>query len=153
MVEDGRAGYRVLTPLALADGQAVIVDRGWVPKAFGADAVLPDVRVDNRPRTITGRLDRLPRPGIALATTPEDKDAGWPRVVQFPSADELSAALGMDLVNGVVLLDADAPDGFVRNWRPSDFGPERHLGYAVQWFALAGTLVVAYLAWSFRRSD
>lgn len=152
MVDGGRAGYRVLTPLVLGDGRAVIVDRGWVPKSFGARAALPEVAVGDRPRSVTGRLDRLPRPGIALAGDSAGP-SGWPRVVQFPSSDELSGALGLPLVNGVVLLDADAPDGFVRNWRPSDFGPERHLGYAVQWFALAGTLVIAYLAWAFRRSD
>ena len=74
-------------------------------------------------------------------------------MVQFPSRDELEKALGLDLVPGLVLLDADQPDGFRRNWRPSDFGPERHIGYAVQWFALAITLVVLFLAWSFRKSD
>jgi len=52
-----------------------------------------------------------------------------------------------------VLLDPAAPDGYRRNWRPSDFGPERHIGYAFQWFALAVTLVILYLAWSFRTSD
>ena len=150
MVEDQQAGYRVLTPLLLADGRAVMVDRGWVPKAFGSGAGLPEVRVDPAARTVTGRIDRLPRPGIEL----EDAGGGgWPRVVQFPSADELSEALGMPLVPGLILLDPEAPDGFRRNWRPSDFGPERHVGYAVQWFALAVTLVIAYLAWAFRKTD
>ena len=38
----------------------------------------------------------------------------------------------------IVLLDADLPDGYEREWRPAiGFGPERHFGYALQWFALA----------------
>jgi surfeit locus 1 family protein len=150
MVEEQQAGYRVLTPLLLADGRAVLVDRGWVPKAFGQEAGLPDVGVDGSPRAVTGRIDRLPRPGIELEG---GQGTGWPRVVQFPSADELSEALGRPLVPGLILLDAAEPDGFLRNWRPSDFGPERHVGYAVQWFALAVTLVILYLAWSFRKTD
>ena len=149
MVEDGQAGYRVLTPLSLAEGLAVLVDRGWVPRDFSSD-VAPLIDVGAEPRTISGKLDRLPRPGIQLETT---LAPGWPKVVQFPSRDELEKALGLDLVPGLVLLDADQPDGFRRNWRPSDFGPERHIGYAVQWFALAITLVVLFLAWSFRKSD
>lgn len=149
MVEDGQAGYRVLTPLLLREGVAVLVDRGWIPRDFSTD-VAPVISVDAAPRSVTGKLDRLPRPGIRLETT---LAPGWPKVVQFPSRDELAGALGLRLVPGVVLLDADQPDGFRRNWRPSDFGPERHIGYAVQWFALAITLVVLYLAWSFRKTD
>jgi len=151
MVEGQQAGYRVLTPLLLADGRAVMVDRGWVPKAFGSGAGLPDIGVGGSPRAVTGRIDRLPRPGIELGGG--SGDGGWPRIVQFPLADELAEALGMPLVPGLVLLDPEAPDGYVRNWRPSDFGPERHVGYAVQWFALAVTLVIAYLAWAFRKTD
>jgi surfeit locus 1 family protein len=149
MVEDGQAGYRVLTPLLLADGVAVLVDRGWIPRDFSSD-VAPVIGVNAEPRNVSGKLDRLPRPGIQLETT---LAPGWPKVVQFPSGDELSAALGLQLVPGLVLLHAGQPDGFRRDWRPSDFGPERHIGYAVQWFALAITLVVLYLAWSFRKSD
>lgn len=148
-VEDSQAGYRVLTPLLLAEGVAVLVDRGWLPRDFSTDAA-PPIEVDAAPRTVQGKLDRLPRPGIDLDTT---LAPGWPKVVQFPSRDELEEALGLRLVPGLVLLDADQPDGFRREWRPSDFGPERHLGYAVQWFALAITLVVLYLAWSFRKTD
>lgn len=149
MVADGQAGYRVLTPLLLADGVAVLVDRGWIPRDFSTD-VAPVINVSAEARSVSGKLDRLPRPGIQLETT---LAPGWPKVVQFPSRDELEEALDLRLVPGLVLLDADQPDGFQRDWRPSDFGPERHIGYAVQWFALAITLVVLYLAWSFRKTD
>lgn len=149
MVEGGQAGYRVLTPLLLAEGHAVLVDRGWVPRDFSA-AGPPLIEVDGMVRTVAGLLDQLPRPGIALETRSQP---GWPKVVQFPDLDELSAALGLALVPGLLLLEPTAPDGYRRNWRPSDFGPERHIGYAFQWFALAATLVILYLAWSFRKSD
>lgn len=149
MVAGGQAGYRVLTPLRLDDGRAVIVDRGWVARDFSA-AGPPPIPVGNELRTVSGRLDQVPRPGIALDTV---MAPGWPKVVQFPTLDELSVALELELVPGLLLLDAAAPDGYRRDWRPSDFGPERHIGYAVQWFALAVTLVILYLAWSFRTSE
>jgi surfeit locus 1 family protein len=149
MVEGGQAGYRVLTPLLLGEARAVIVDRGWVPRDFSA-AGPPPVEVPESMRTVAGLLDRMPRPGIELDTAIAP---GWPKVVQFPTLDELSAELGLELVPGLLLLDPAEPDGYRRDWRPSDFGPERHIGYAVQWFALAVTLVILYLAWSFRQSD
>jgi surfeit locus 1 family protein len=149
MVEGGTAGYRVLTPLLLEEGTAVLVDRGWVPRDFSA-AGPPAVDVDAAPRTVAGQLDYMPRPGIALAT---EIAPGWPKVVQFPDLDELSSVLGLRLVPGLLLLDAAEPDGYRRDWRPSDFGPERHIGYAFQWFALAVTLVILYVVWSFRKSD
>jgi surfeit locus 1 family protein len=149
MVEDNQAGYRVLTPLQLAEGRAVLVDRGWIPRDFAAVGP-PAIGVGTEPRSVTGRLDRLPRPGIALAA---ELPPGWPKVVQFPTLEELSGALGLELVPGLLLLDPEQPDGYQRAWRPSDFGPERHVGYAVQWFALAATLVLLYLAWAFRRTD
>jgi surfeit locus 1 family protein len=149
MVEAGRAGYRVLTPLELDDGRILVVDRGWVGKDF-ASAALPDVAVDGAPRRVTGRLDHLPRAGIDLA---RNTPTGWPRVVQFPVAGELAEALDAEVVPGLLLLDADQPDGYRREWRAAESGPERHVGYAVQWLALAVTLVVLYLAWAFRKGD
>lgn len=149
MVEDGQAGYRVLTPLRVGEGVAVLVDRGWVPRDFSAREP-PAIGVDEGTRTVTGILDHMPRPGIALAI---ELRPDWPKVVQFPTLEELAGALELRLVPGLLLLDRAAPDGFRRDWRPSDFGPERHLGYALQWFALAATLVILYLVWSFRTSD
>ena len=64
----GRPGYQVLTPLITPDGD-VLVNRGWVP-ADGNRAVLPDVGVDDTPREVIGRIERLPRPGIRLASIP-----------------------------------------------------------------------------------
>jgi len=149
MVRDGQSGYRVLTPLRIGEDTALLVDRGWVARDFSRDA-LPEIDVAARTRTVSGKLDRLPRPGIALET---ELAPGWPKVVQFPTLDELSEALGIGLAPGLLLLDASEPDGFRRDWRPSDFGPERHIGYAVQWFALALTLVILFLAWSYRKTD
>jgi len=149
MVEGGQAGYRVLTPLLLDERRAVLVDRGWVPRDFSASGP-PPIGVAESARTVSGLLDRMPRPGIELDT---EMAPGWPKVVQFPTLEELAATLDLELVPGLLLLDAAEPDGYRRDWRPSDFGPERHVGYAVQWFALAVTLVILYLAWSFRKSD
>jgi surfeit locus 1 family protein len=146
MPREGVPGAHVLTPLLRDDGSIVIVDRGWI--AMGGDrATLPALPVDEAPRSVTGRADRLPRPAVELAAPPA---TGWPRLVSFPTTAELSAALGADVHPQVVLLDADQPDGFGRDWRPPGMPPERHVGYAVQWFGLAVAVAVTWFVLSFR---
>jgi surfeit locus 1 family protein len=142
------AGVEVLTPLVLDDGSAVIVNRGWLP--YGRTRQdLPSVAVDGEKRTITGRIDELPRPGIWLKGPAA---TGWPRLVQYPRMEELSAALGRELAPRQVLLDPGVPDGYVRAWSVPGAPPDRHLGYAVQWFAFAAVAAAIWLVLSFRKT-
>ena len=145
-LRNGQAGYHVVTPLLRADGSAVMVDRGWVP--LGADrSQRPDVAVGGEPRAVTGRLDGLPVPGLRLGEARAPDSAGWPLVLNFPVTADLEAALGEPVEARILLLDADQPDGYERAWRPSmGFPPERHLGYAIQWLALALVVLVAFVA-------
>lgn len=152
MIHDGSAGYHVLTPFATAAGPVVIVNRGWVAKDYGGE--LPTLALDDEPRVVSGRVGRLPRPAIHVGETAPG--AGWPRVVHFPTPADLDGLLagvldGRELVEPVILLDADAPDGFVRAWQPTGTGPERHLAYALQWFAFAATLAAIWLVMFLRR--
>jgi len=147
MSHAGQAGVQVLTPLVLSNGSAVLVNRGWQP--FGATRkVLPAVAVPDGLRTVSGRLDELPRPGIRLDAP---QAAGWPRLVQYPRMEELSAMLGRELRPRMILLDAGLPDGYVREWTVPGTTADRHLAYAVQWFAFAALAAAIWLALSFRR--
>jgi surfeit locus 1 family protein len=145
----GQAGYRVLTPFRRADGGPLLmVDRGWVP--LGLDRRrLPEVAVSGDRRNVTGRLDGLPVPGLRLGAARAPGAEGWPLVLNFPVEADLEAALGAPVEARIVLLDADQPDGYQRVWRPAlGFPPERHLGYAIQWLALALVVLVAFVATS-----
>lgn len=148
----GRPGYRVLTPLARADGHGwILVDRGWVPLGATRED-LPDVAVGVREREVSGILDVLPIPGLRVGPAASPGAGGWPRVLLFPTEADVESALGVNVESRIVLLDAGAPDGFERKWRPSlGFGPERHLGYAIQWFAFALVTVVLFVALNLRR--
>ena len=147
MSHESVAGVEVLTPFFLDDGTAVIVNRGWLP--FGATRQdLPDVAVDGERRTIVGRVDELPRPGIWLKAPPA---TGWPRLVQYPKMDELAAALGRNLAPQQVLLDPGVPDGYLRAWTVAGTTVDRHIGYAVQWFAFAAVAGALWFVLSFRK--
>lgn len=149
--QQGRAGYRVVTPFELEQGGWVLVDRGWVPIGQ-TRADLPEIPVGTEVRTLAGRLDLLPRAGVQL-DTPDNPGGKWPRVMSFPQPVAVERALNRRLLKGVLLLDPVQPDGYERVWEAHfNFGPERHIGYAVQWFALAVAAVVIYLILGFRRS-
>jgi len=148
----GRAGYEVLTPLALEDGRVLLVDRGWV--AFtGYRARLPDVRLEAPGIvTLTGRIDTLPAAGLALGRMPPDRVGPWPRVTSYPQMGELAQALGHALAARILLLDPQAPFGYVRDWQPPGLSPARHWSYAVQWWGFAATLFVIWVVLSSRES-
>jgi surfeit locus 1 family protein len=77
----------------------------------------------------------------------------WPRVLLFPTEADVESALGVEVESRIILLDAGVPDGFERKWRPAlGFGPERHLGYAVQWFAFALVAIVMFVALNLKRA-
>jgi surfeit locus 1 family protein len=147
-VAGGQNGYEVLTPLR-SGNSAVLVNRGWLPAAADRSQ-LPDVTVAGGERAVAGRLDRLPRPGLTMTAPP---GAGWPRRMLFPTAEEISAALGYRVHDYQLLLAPEEPHGYQRRWEPQIMSPRQHLGYAVQWFALAAALGVIYVALNLKRPD
>ncbi|HXW10803.1 MAG TPA: SURF1 family protein, partial [Steroidobacteraceae bacterium] len=149
----GRPGYRVLTPF-VRDGAArlLLVDRGWVPLGASRDELPRVADVTTERRAVSGRLDQLPAPGVRVGQASTPGDQRWPRVLNFPLPRDLEQALGQPVESRIVLLDPAAPDGYERVWRPSlGSGPERHLGYAIQWFAFAIVALVLFVALSLRR--
>jgi surfeit locus 1 family protein len=75
----------------------------------------------------------------------------WPKLTTYPNSDELSAALGRKIEPRVVLLDAAAPHGYVRDWHPPGLSPTRHWSYAVQWWSFAAAAIVIWVVLSVRR--
>jgi surfeit locus 1 family protein len=65
---------------------------------------------------------------------------------------EIGEQLGDQPYPMQLLLDANNTDGFLRDWRPTVMGPERHLGYAVQWFGLAVTLMIIYIVVNMKKT-
>lgn len=152
-VYQGRAGYQVLTPLRLAHSDAVVlVNRGWVPQG-ATRADLPALPLPSDTLVgIEGLID-FPPDNVFTLGEGEDRDPGWPKVLQRVRLELQAEQLHARVLPMVLLLAPEQPGGFVRAWTPVVIGPERHLGYAVQWFALALALVILYMLANLKRGE
>jgi len=138
---DGKVGVELLQPFQdQATGLWLLVNRGWLP-AGATRAQLPDIPpVPVQVRWI-GYLYQVP--GKPLVLGREEPAAGWPQVVQQIDRVQLERRLGRALFPDVVRLESSP--GLDTTWTMVNLTPQQHLGYAVQWFALATALAILTL--------
>jgi surfeit locus 1 family protein len=147
-VLDGQPGFRVLTPLRLENGEAVLVNRGWIPQ--GRDrSHRPPLPAPAGSMTVTGNIDRFPAVGYRLEGA-EIPAPGWPALVQLAESEPLGERLGYRLRPYQVLLAAGEPGGFQLTRRQLDLHPETSQGYALQWFSFAVATLILYLWYGFK---
>lgn len=139
-MRNGRPGFEVLTPVALDGGGWALVNRGWI--AAGATrAQLPEIPPVPASVHWIGYLYRVPGKPLVLG---RDEPAGWPQVVEQIDRAQLERRLGQTLFPDVVRLE-NSP-GLDTTWTMVNLTPEQHIGYAVQWFAMAAALAILILA-------
>lgn len=147
---DGRVGVRAYRVFAIAGGPAVLVDLGWV--AIPGDRRMPTVPRDAARTRLTGLLLPPPAKGLALG-----EPAALPHgdlLVTWVDPVALRARLHAPTLAPRVLRPApEAGFGFERDFDilPNTMPPERHVGYAVQWFALSATVLVTAVVLTLRR--
>lgn len=142
-----RPGAHAWAPLRLVDGSVVIVDRGWLPLA---DTPAPPPA---GPQRIAGQWRALPRPGMRLGSGAVDCTTVGERLT-YPTVEQLRCRLGPGLREGMLELDPDQPGAYVRAALPvgaEAVPPQRHYGYAAQWWAFAATLLGLFLKLNLRR--
>jgi surfeit locus 1 family protein len=149
----GQAGYHVLTPLRLGDGEVrVLVNRGWVP--LGQDrAVLPRIETPQGMVEVTGLAAVPQTKGFHLGGVVPPGE-GWQPVWQYLDLDVYRSRVSFPVQPVAILLDPDSSGGgFVRQWARLDAGIATHQGYAFQWFMLAVALAAIYILLNTRKTD
>ena len=139
----GRFGYEVLTAFVPADaGRAVLVDRGWVA---GDPARLqrPQIAAVEGEVDLTGSVYR---DTARFHFVDNPHETHWPKLIENLRMDDLQQQFAAPIFPFVVRLDAAMPGAYRTEWQvfPNGFGPERHIAYAVTWFALAAILAVIW---------
>lgn len=148
----GLSGYYVYTPLKLADGRALFVNRGFVPFDRKEPATRPEGQIAG-PITITG-----------LARDPLDRKPSWivpendlaKNIYYWKDLAVMARESGYQPPSDVIPFFVDADDA------PNPGGlplggvtiinlPNNHLQYAITWYGLAAALVGVFGYWLWRR--
>lgn len=141
----GIPGYFVLTPFRLqVQGQWVLVNRGWIPLQGDRQRV-PQIVTEEKEEEITGLARPAYRPALMLGEDePERLSATVWRVLSV-DPKRLAHQVKRSLLPFVIELDAKNCSGTRCEWRIPGTGEERHIAYAVQWFAFAGVVLALWL--------
>jgi cytochrome oxidase assembly protein ShyY1 len=146
---DATVGFEVLTPLVMADGSAVLIDRGWLPPAAGGARSAPSVpSAPSGPVTVSGRL-RLPE-SRPTPVTVVDGRLDTRRI----SPPALADRLPYPVYSAYVQLDRQTPaaDPAFKPMPASHEWAWLNAGYVVQWWMFAA-LTLAGLLWAIRREN
>jgi surfeit locus 1 family protein len=133
-------GTQLIEPLQRTDGEAVLVDRGWVPDKPAA-AMAPS----HGEATVQGYIHPADKPGWFSAP---DSPATRQFYTLDPSA--IGQALGLQRVAPFVLIamGTKPPLGYPDPAQHLPQPQNNHLSYAITWYGLAVALVVIFVVWA-----
>jgi len=146
----GKIGYEVYTPFHIKNSNAVIlVDRGFVPLSGRNRNSKPALNFPHK-TMITGLLNLPPR---YYAKGQMINDAALhPLIrVEFIDLGALSKLLHHPLMPYILQLSESDDAAYAITWQSSIMPKEKHLAYALQWFALSVTLLVLLVALNMRK--
>lgn len=139
--------YRVFQP---DHGASLLVDMGWLP--LPPNRQMPLIPTpDAQPVTLRGLLAPPPATGIAMGADHSVLDTRRWLLTRIDRA-ALATALGQPLATRVLRLDPDLAIGYARDLDvlSNTLTPDKHRGYALQWFGLAVASVVTTFLLAFR---
>lgn len=143
----GRPGYEVVTPLKLADGRVVLVNRGWIPAGATRD-VLPSAPPPAAAVTVEGRVN-VPTSRYLELRGDAVQGALW----QNLDPGRFTQATGLPVLPIVIeqTRPIDGTDTIARTWPAPDVGADKHRIYMLQWYAFAALAAFLWLFFTFRR--
>lgn len=138
----GEVGYLALQLTKGSNGQFVLLERGFVVAPNTRD-VLPKVDWLQQPFIVEGRL-------YMRSANPLSRDlymeTGVPSRIQNLNIAQLEEAWQIEIEPYVLQPDVKASQltdwQYAQPWQPVSLSPDKHTGYAVQWFSMAGVLLL-----------
>lgn len=148
-----QVGVRFYCAFQPEAGPALLVDLGWRP--IGPDRALPEGGCPLGRHGVSGLL--VPPPAVGLRLGPglveQAGGQGWLATRLEPAAVSAAWRLPSPLSPRVLRLDPALPLGYERDLAllANTLPPEKHRGYAIQWFGLAVAALVITVLLNLRR--
>ncbi|MGH8108646.1 MAG: SURF1 family protein [Arenimonas sp.] len=138
--------YRVFQP---EQGRAILVNLGWL--VVPGDRSMPKLEKIVGTYQLSGLLVEPSSPGIAIGPAYVKSNPEYWLLTRM-SLEQLATDLQTPLATRVLRLDPDLPMGHARdlNVLPNTLPPEKHRGYAVQWFGLCLATIILTLVLGMR---
>jgi surfeit locus 1 family protein len=137
---NGRVGFFVVTPLLLdGRGEAVLVQRGWVPRDMQERSRLPPLPAVPAAVELQGRLAASPSRLYEFTAA-----AGGP-IRQNLASVAYAQEIQQPLLPLTVVQEGGADGTMLRDWPAPEIGLQKHYGYAFQWFALSALFLGLYV--------
>ncbi|WP_425481309.1 SURF1 family protein [Luteimonas gilva] len=143
----GVRAYRLFKP---ARGEPLLVELGWLP--LPPDRRMPSIPSLSGAHRLEGLL--LPPPSAGIASAVPQAQADGTLLVAALDLRALRDTLRAPMLAPRILRpDPALKIGYTRDLDilPNTLPPERHLGYAVQWFALSAAVLATALVLTFRK--
>ncbi|MDP3817056.1 SURF1 family protein [Pseudomonas sp.] len=138
---DGKVGVEVLQPFYDQNsGLWLLLNRGWLP--WPDRRTPPTFATPDTPLRVRATV-HVPL-GEPLQLQQEQPATGWPRLITVVKPDDLWRQLGRGGLSYAARLEP-GPASFQADWPVVAMSPDKHLGYAVQWFALAAALLGLFI--------
>jgi len=132
-VEQGQAGFHVITPFLLSDQLHVIwVNRGWVA-GFADHQQTPKISTTQTEQVIQGLFWQQTKVGFRL----DKPGKAWQLVQPVLDFAYLRQHVPYTFPYVIIKLAPAVGDGYVRHWDVPAGQVEKHLSYAYQWFGFA----------------
>ncbi len=139
-IVEGKVGYDVIVPVQhTAQSQPLLVNLGWIA-AGSSRAELPEIKLPTQLQ-----LDGLVRSKVGgFRLGPNTEKEGWPQRIQQPELEQMAAQLPIQPAPFLLYQQGDSP--FLPHYQAVVMPPEKHHGYAFQWFMLAVAVVAVAIA-------
>jgi surfeit locus 1 family protein len=146
----GNSGFHVITPLELADGRFLFVNRGFVPYDRKDPATRPEGQIEGEVEIVgLSRAAEYEKPSFIVPDNDPAKNVFyWKDIEQMADSAGLAEATVLPFL--VDAGDAANPGGLPVGGVTRIEMPNNHLQYAVTWYGLALTLVLVAGAWLWR---